>query len=337
MAGLFEAMFYRSVEGGSAQCFLCHRACLVPVGGFGLCGVRKNVEGRLYSLVYGKTLTADVDPVEKKPLFHFKPGSHCLSVSTFGCNFFCLHCQNASISQQRNESVIAGVPFTSPERVVENALSAGVEGIAFTFTEPTVFAEYALAVMRLAHKEGLYNVWVSNGYMSKECVEAVALFLDAINIDLKGGARFYKEVCGSVDMGFVRENIRAFHEKGVHVEVTNLVVPGFNDSEKDFKEVSDFVLSVDSKMPLHFTGFSPQYKLSDISSTAVEKLHLAKKTSQALGLKFVYIGNVLEENSTKCPGCGALLVRRIGFSAEPKGLGANGECKACGSKTGFVV
>jgi pyruvate formate lyase activating enzyme len=247
------------------------------------------------------------------------------------------NCQNAGISQQRSEDAISKVPFTSPEEIVEQAVAAGVEGIAYTYTEPTIFAEYALDTMRLARKKGLYNAWVSNGYMSKECIDAIAPFLDAINIDLKGNAEFYKEVCGNANIDFIKENISYLHKKKVHLEVTCLLVPDYNDNEKGFREISEFIASIDKKMPLHFTAFWPQYKMRHLPPTDLQKLQKAKEIALKAGLEFVFIGNTGEEESTNCPKCGDLLVRRIGFAAEAIGLDKNGKCKKCGEKTGIIV
>jgi len=332
-----KALFQKPLPQKIAQCGLCRRECKIPEGKTGFCGVRKNVEGKLYSLVYGKTITASIDPIEKKPFFNFRPGSQCLGISTYGCNFSCKHCQNWQISQQRSEQEIFKVPFTGPEEIIQQALSAEAQGIAYTYTEPTIFAEYALDTMKLAHKKGLYNVWVSNGYMSKECIAEIAPFLDAINIDLKGNARFYKEVCGNADIKYVKENIRAFHKKGIHVEVTNLVVPGFNDSDKDFKEVSEFISSLSPKTPLHFTRFHPDYRLDYLPPTDLGKLQRAKELALEAGLKYVYLGNLLEEEDTLCPNCGSILIKRIGFSSQTKGLEEGGKCKKCGEKTGVII
>jgi len=334
---MHEALFYKALSKNLVQCSLCMRKCTIAPDARGFCGVRKNIGGRLYSLVYGKTLTMSIDPIEKKPLYHFRPGSQCLGISTYGCNFSCKHCQNSDISQERSERAISNIPFTAPEKIVENALSAGADGIAYTYTEPTIFTEYALDTMKIAKKKGLYNVWVSNGYMGKECAEEIAPFLDAINIDLKGNARFYKEVCGNADIKFVKENIRLFHKKGIHVEVATLVVPGFNDSEKDFREVSSFIASIDKGMPLHFTRFYPQYKLDYLPATDLEKLRTAKKTALETGLRFVYLGNLLDEEDTMCPKCGSVLIRRMGLSSKVEGLKGNGKCSKCGAKTGIIL
>jgi len=337
MPELHKALFYKKLDDKKVRCNLCRRNCLIVEQGLGQCGARKNIGGTLFSIVYGKTLTMEIDPIEKKPLFHFKPGSRCLGISTFGCNFFCKHCQNANISQQRAEGEIERIPFTGPEEIVKQALAAGVGGIAYTYTEPTVFAEYALDTMKIAKKEGLYNVWVSNGYMTKECIDEIAPFLDAINVDLKGNEKFYKEVCGKVNIDFVKENIKYLHEKKVHVEVTNLIVPGFNDKEKDFKEVSEFVASLGKLVPLHFSRFSPQYKMQHLPPTGLEKLHRAKKVAEKAGLKYVYVGNVWDEESTKCPKCNSVLIKRSGFAAQVVGLSPNGKCKKCSAKTGVIV
>ncbi len=337
MPEFHEAMLYSRQEDKKVKCNLCRRSCTILESEKGQCGVRKNIGGKLYSLVYGRTITSSIDPIEKKPLYHFRPGSQCLGVSTYGCNFFCKHCQNASISQQRDEAVIAAVPFTSPEEIVEQTLAAGVDGIAYTYTEPSVFAELALDTMKIAKKKGLYNVWVSNGYMTRECIEEITPFLDAINVDLKGDTRFYKEVCGNVEIEGVKDSISYLHEKRVHLEITNLVVPGYNDNEKDFKEVSEFVKSLSPLVPLHFTRFLPQYKLSHLPPTGIERLHKAKQVAEEAGLKYVYVGNVLEEESTKCPKCGTVLVKRAGFAAQAIGLGKGGKCGKCGAETGIVV
>lgn len=337
MSELHEAMLYKKLKGKKVKCGLCMRNCVIANGAAGQCGARKNVGGVLHSLVYGRTITTDIDPIEKKPLFNFMPGSHCLGISTYGCNFMCRHCQNWRISQERSEKAILAVPFTSPEEIVEQALVADVEGIAYTYTEPSTFMEYALDTMKLAKKKGLYNVWVSNGYMSKECIDIVTPFLDAINVDLKGNAKFYKEVVGNAKIEFVKENIAYLHKKKIHLEVTNLIVPGFNDKEKDFKEVAEFVAGLDLFVPLHFSRFWPQYKMEYLPPTGIEKLHKAKEIAEKAGLKYVYFGNVAEEESTKCPECGAVLIKRSGFSAQAVGFGGKGNCGKCGAKTGIVV
>jgi len=291
---LHEAMLYEKKDLQTVQCNLCNRRCTIPESKTGLCGVRKNNDGKLYSLVYGKSITFDVDPIEKKPFYHFRPNSKCMSISTFGCNFFCKHCQNHNISQMRNEETINKVPFTEPEKVIEKTLNSEAEGIAYTYTEPTIFAEYALEIMKLAKKNDLYNVWVSNGYMTKELAEKITPFLDAINIDLKGSDKFYNEIAGNAKMKFVKENINFFNAKKVHTEVTTLIIPGYNDDEDSLKEISQFIYEINPEMPLHFSRFTPMYKLNYLIPTPIEKLKLARDIARETGLKNVYLGNVPE-------------------------------------------
>lgn len=330
-----EAMFWKK-EGDAVRCHLCNRNCRIAEGKTGFCRVRKNISGKLISLVYGKTLTLTVDPIEKKPLFHFKPGSQSVGVSTYGCNFRCLHCQNFHISQMFDEKAIEAVPYTSPEQIVERTLSESVEGIAYTYTEPTIFTEYALDTMKLAKKKGLYNVWVSNGYMSRECADAVIPHLDAINIDLKGGEKFYKEVCGNVLREKILENIKYFHEKGIHVEVTNLIVPGHNDGEKDFKEVSEFIHSLSPEMPLHFSRFFPYNKMDYIPPTDASKINKAVEIAKKNGIKYVYRGNLAGEDNTYCKKCKSLLVRRELYNIGVIGLEGN-KCAKCKSLNHFII
>ena len=329
-----EARFYEK-NGSTLKCKLCNRYCKIEEGSTGYCRVRKNVNGTLYSLVYGKTLTLSADPIEKKPLYNFMPGTFCNSISTYGCNFSCKFCQNHEMSQDFVEEMIERVPMTSPEEIVQDTLERGLSGIAYTYTEPTVFAEYALDTMKLARKHGLYNVWVSNGYMSKEAAGEIAKNLDAINIDLKGSADFYRTVCGGVDIESVRESIRLFHKKGVHVEVTNLVVPEFNDSRKDFESVAAFVASVDKGIPLHFSRFYPHYKMSNWSVTPAKKLFEARDIAKKKGLSYVYIGNFEEEQDTFCPVCGKKLIERRGYTTVITGLDGKGNCAFCGAPTGI--
>ena len=329
-----EARFYEK-KGSVVNCQLCHRYCKIEEGKTGYCRVRKNIDGKLHSLVYGKTLTLSADPIEKKPLYNFMPGTFCNSISTHGCNFKCEFCQNHEISQDFTEKMIEGIQTIAPEEIVQNTLERGLSGIAYTYTEPTVFAEYALDTMKLAKKNKLYNVWVSNGYMSKEAAWEIAKNLDAINIDLKGSAEFYKKVCGGVDISGVKDSIRFFHKRGVHVEVTNLVVPEYNDSEQDFESVASFVASIGKEIPLHFSRFYPHYHMSDWSVTPAEKLLQARDIARKKGLSYVYLGNFQEQQDTFCPECGEKLIERNGYTTLILGLDGKGNCAFCGAPTGI--
>lgn len=336
-----EARFYEKQKDSTVLCSLCNRRCRIADGGFGFCKVRKNTKGILHTLAYGKTLTMSIDPIEKKPLFNFMPGTQCMGVSTYGCNFTCLHCQNSEISQGWTAQALQAVPYTDPEEIVRQTLNAEIGGIAYTYTEPTVFAEYALDTMRIARENGLYNVWVSNGYMTREAANEIAPLLDAINIDLKGDARFYKEVCGNADIKHVKENIVRFHKKGVHVEVTNLIVPGYNDKDEQVKAVAEFIAGISPEMPLHFSAFSPQWKLNYLAATSPSAVHKARHIAEKAGLKYVYTGNITgEENITKCKSCGSTLIFRHNYFAEFAGLkdgGKSNKCEKCGVENNIIV
>ena len=309
-----EAMFYRSGKGGLVGCTLCPRKCSgIADGQSGFCGVRKNVGGKLYSLVYGKAVSVAIDPVEKKPLFHFAPGSSCLSIATPGCNLRCLNCQNFEISQEFGKIDCADLP---PEDVVQTALSHGLPGIAYTYTEPTVFYEYALDIMRLAKREGLYNVWVSNGYTAPAAIRRMARFLDAVNVDIKGDDGFYRKVCMAQGVSPVHASLRAYKKAGVWIEVTTLVIPGLNDGEKCIRDISKWIKgNLGTGTPLHFSAFFPNYKLAGIKPTPAGTLARCHEIAKKAGLRYVYVGNVPgdDRESTRCWKCGTVMIKRDGY------------------------
>lgn len=329
-----EALLYEKLKGGKVHCALCAHRCVIEDGQRGICAVRENRGGTLYSLVYGRVVASHVDPIEKKPLFHFLPGSKSYSVATAGCNFRCQHCQNYEISQLPREMpdlVIPGQEMT-PEEVVEAAARTGCESIAYTYTEPTIFLEFALDCARLARERGIKNVFVSNGFMTPESARLMAPYLDADNIDLKGGKEFYKEVC-SARLEPVQKTIRLMKELGVWVEVTTLVIPGLNDSDEDLKEIARFIISVDPAIPWHVSQFYPTYKMLDRPRTPVETLRRAREIGLREGLRFVYEGNVPGEGgeSTYCPSCGETLIERFGYNIVRRRL-TGAACPACGEK-----
>ncbi|PIN98232.1 MAG: AmmeMemoRadiSam system radical SAM enzyme [Candidatus Diapherotrites archaeon CG10_big_fil_rev_8_21_14_0_10_31_34] len=330
-----EALFWKT-ESKGVRCNACRRHCLISDGKTGFCKVRKNIDGKLVSLSYGKNLTSEIDPIEKKPLFHFFPGSKVLGVSTFGCNFACQHCQNYHISKEFDESMINSIPFTSPEKVIELALKNKVQGIAYTYTEPTIFIEYALDIMKLAKENNLFNVFVSNGYMTKEVLKESKKYLDAINVDLKGSSDFYKNICGNVDIQGVKESIEWIYKNKIHLELTYLIVPSFNDKKEFFEEAAEFVLSMSDEIPLHFSAFFPTYKLNFLPRTSPLTVHEAKKTAEKKGIKYVYAGNLRDEENSYCPNCKNLLVFRLYFDSEIKGI-KKGKCIKCGKKADFVL
>ena len=322
-------MFYEKLDEMKVQCALCAHSCIIHQGRRGICGVRENREGILYSLVYGKLIAANVDPIEKKPLFHFLPGTASFSVATVGCNFKCKHCQNYDIAHCTKES--KGIPGddATPEQVVKAADRAGCRSISYTYTEPTVFYEFAFDCARIAHERGIKNVFVSNGYTSLEAVKTIAPVLDGINIDLKGDDEFYKKISGA-RLQPVLNTIQLMKELGVWVEVTTLIIPSYNDSEKTLGDIIEFIKSVDPGIPWHVSQFYPTYKLLDQPRTPVATLKRAREMGIQRGLKYVYEGNVPGEGSesTTCPGCGELLVERHGYQITGNTIG-EGECPHC--------
>jgi len=325
-----EALVYDSLPGKDVRCRLCGHNCLIKNGHRGICAVRENTDGRLYSLVYGKVISLNVDPIEKKPLFHFLPGSTSFSIATVGCNFRCKHCQNYEISQYPRERKfeIPGKDM-SPEQVVQQAIQYGCESISYTYTEPTIFFEFAYDCAQLAQEKGLKNVFVSNGYTGPDAVRLIAPYLDANNIDLKGSDTFYREVCGA-RLDPVKETIRLMKESGVWVEVTTLIIPDLNDSEADLTAIAEFIVTVDPGIPWHVSQFYPTYKLTDKPRTPVATLRHACEIGYKAGLRHVYEGNVPGEGgeNTYCPSCSHLLIGRYGYAIRENTL-RNGRCPVC--------
>ncbi|HNX40531.1 MAG TPA: AmmeMemoRadiSam system radical SAM enzyme [Methanothrix sp.] len=322
-----EAQFWEKLD-GDVSCHLCHQECRIRPGKRGLCSVRENQDGKLMSLVYGSLVAANADPIEKKPLFHFLPGSFSYSIATAGCNFRCLHCQNSEISQLPRETGRIPGQFVSPQQVVEQALSLGCSSISCTYTEPTVFLEYALDVAAAARQSGLKNVFVSNGYMSERAVQKIAPLLDAINIDLKGDDQFYRKVC-SAQLEPVRQNIELFWKMGVWVEVTTLLIPGYNDSDPVLEEIARFLASISPDLPWHVSAFYPMYRMKDVPRTDTESLRRGLSAGRRAGIKHVYAGNIPgESENTLCPSCGELLIERIGYRIMRNSL-REGCCPHC--------
>jgi len=326
-----EAMFYEKLDEKEVRCFLCNHRCMIKNGKRGICFVRENREGTLYSLVYGKVISMNIDPIEKKPLFHFLPESTSFSIATVGCNFHCLHCQNFSISQYPKEhgGEIPG-QYVSPEAIVEATLRYGCKSISYTYTEPTIFMEYAYDCAKLAHEKGIKNVFVSNGYTGPEATTTIAPYLDGNNIDLKGDSEHYKKICGA-RLEPVLETIKLMKELGVWVEVTTLVIPDHNDSEEGLRNIAEFIKSVDPFIPWHVTQFYPTYKLTDKPRTPIKTLRRAREIGFEVGLKYVYEGNVPGEGgeNTYCHNCKKLIIRRYGFSILENRI-RNGKCSECG-------
>jgi pyruvate formate lyase activating enzyme len=324
-----EAQFWHSLD-GEVKCELCHQQCRISLGKRGLCGVRQNQSGKLMTLVYGNLVAANVDPIEKKPLYHFLPGSQAYSIATVGCNFRCLHCQNADISQIPKEKGTIIGEFVPPKDVVETAKATGCQSIAYTYTEPTIFFEYAFDVAILAKESGLKNVFVSNGYIGDKAAEKIMPILDGINIDLKGDDEFYKKVCGA-RIEPVKKNIKLMWDSGVWVEVTTLIIPGHNDSNETLKGLAEFLASVSTEMPWHVTAFYPMYKMSDVKSTSIEVIRKGVMIGKEAGLKYIYAGNVPSENeNTVCRTCGETLIERVGYRIIRNSV-TEAKCPKCGT------
>lgn len=324
-------MLYEKLSSTDVRCRLCGHNCAIKEGQRGICAVRENREGKLYSLVYGKVISMNIDPIEKKPLFHFLPGSTSLSIATVGCNFRCKHCQNYEISQfprERNFSIPG--KNVSVEDIVDTAAQNHCKSISYTYTEPTIFFEFAYDCARAAREKGIMNVFVSNGYTGPEATRLVAPYLSANNIDLKGSDKFYREICGA-RLQPVKETIRLMKELGVWVEVTTLIIPDLNDSEKDLTDIAEFICSVDPAIPWHVSQFYPTYQLLDKPRTPLEKLKLARDIGHRSGLKFVYEGNVPGKGgeNTACPQCKEILITRFGYRVIENKI-KGGKCPKCG-------
>jgi len=325
---------YRKLNNDTIQCLACNNYCVIPNGKTGICGVRQNENGKLKLLVDNKAVAVNLDPIEKKPLFHFFPGSIAFSLGTFGCNFGCEFCQNWDISQAPKETTIEfwGEDWP-PEKIINYCQKHNISVIAYTYNEPTIWTEYALAIMKLAHKNKIKNVWVSNGYMSKETLKLIAPYLDAINVDLKSfREEFYQKVVHA-HIEPVKENIKKIWEMGIWEEVTTLIIPGFNDSENELKEIAQFLVTISPDLPWHISAFYPNYKMLDVPLTPKETLLKAYHIGKDAGLKYVYTGNIPDSNyeSTYCPNCGFKLIERWGIEMIENNL-LGDKCPKCGTK-----
>ena len=330
-----EAYLWEPLEDQAVKCNLCNHRCVIKPGKRGICSARENQSGVLHSLVYGKVIARNIDPIEKKPLFHFLPGSLSYSIATVGCNFKCRFCQNADIAQMPNDrsGLIMG-DETSPEAIVDGALKANCKSISYTYTEPTIFFEFAYDTAKLAHEAGLSNVFVTNGYMTAEALDMIHPYLHAANVDLKAfNADYYKTLC-SARLEPVKESLIKMKSLGIFVEVTTLMVPGLNDDPVELEALAKFLVeSLGPETPWHVSRFHPTYRLTDRSSTPVETLIKAREIGLAAGLRYVYTGNVPgeEAENTYCYQCGKPVIQRWGFQIRKYDIDA-GRCKSCGAE-----
>jgi pyruvate formate lyase activating enzyme len=331
-----EAMFWEELEGRSGQCHLCAHECRIPESNFGICGVRQNNGGVLQTMAYGNLIAANVDPIEKKPLYHFLPGSSSFSIATIGCNFKCGFCQNWQISQAsvKNGDIDAGREVT-PERIVQEARRNGCSSISYTYTEPTIFFEYARDTALLAKKAGLSNVFVTNGYMTRRALETIRPHLDAANVDLKSfREEFYQRTCKG-RLQPVLDTIASMKELGIWIEVTTLVVPGENDSDAELKQTAEFLAGIDRDIPWHLSRFHPDYEFRDHAATPIETLKRAREIGHQAGLRFIYLGNVPEGTNTHCPQCRETIVERRYMGLNKLHM-QGGRCNSCGAKIAGV-
>jgi len=328
-----EARFYKAEKNNSVKCFLCGHNCLINENQPGICNVRVNKGGKLYSFNYGYPVMQNIDPVEKIPLFHFMPGSLTYSLGNFGCNFKCDNCQNYSISQMENiNERVEKADFVMPERIIEEAIGNDCQSVAYLKSEPTVNCEYALDIMRLAHANGLKNIWVSNGFMSKDCLSAILPYLDAVNVDLKSmDTDFYQHNC-SAKLKPVLENLKILKQEQVHLEISTHIIPTLSDDSDMLCELAEFIaVELDADTPWHLAKFYPDlsWKLKNLPITGEDSIYQAYEIGKDAGLKYVYVGNIPgdQKENTYCPKCDELAIRRLGYNIER--FDNNGRCVYC--------
>lgn len=335
-----EAYLYKKLEGKKAQCKTCAHNCVVLPGRRGICGVRENIDGKLYALNYGKAAVCNIDPIEKKPFFHFLPGTLSLSIATVGCNLKCANCQNYDISQEfKKEKEIPG-EYLLPKEIVNLAVKNNLPSISYTFTEPTIFLEYALDAMKLARKAGLKNNFVSNGFMSLESAKLIIPYLDANNIDIKSFSdEFYRENCGA-KLQPILDTCKLMKKSGVWVEITTLSIPTKSDSKEMFRGIAEFICEeLGSETPWHISQFSGaiSWKLQHLPDTPVETLELGYKIGKKAGLKYVYTGNVpgLPSEDTFCRKCGTIAIDRTNYIIHRHDK--FGKCSKCGEDLNLIL
>ncbi|MGQ9719859.1 MAG: AmmeMemoRadiSam system radical SAM enzyme [Candidatus Jordarchaeum sp.] len=333
---LKETMIYQKLEDNAVKCGICPNLCIIKPGKRGRCKTRENVEGVLYSLVYSSISAMAVDPIEKKPLFHFYPGSTALSISTVGCTFHCLHCQNWTISQAEPESGLTRE--FSPEEIVSAAKNRGSKSIAYTYNEPLVFYEFVYDTAKIARKNNIKNVLVTNGYATLKAIENIAPLIDAANIDVKAMTeKFYKEICGG-SLQPVLDAIVLIKEKNIHLEITNLIIPQKNDSVDEITKFVEWVIeNLGLCVPVHFSRFHPQYKMQHLEPTPISTVVKAREIAQNMGLHYVYCGNIPGQGeNTYCPSCKQLIIGRWGYTIEERNLTKDNTCTNCGTKINIV-
>ncbi len=325
-----EALYYKKSK-NYVHCVLCPRNCVIKESNLGFCGVRKNIKNKLYSLVYAKPVSVAIDPVEKKPLYHFLPGTKSFSIGTVGCNLKCKHCQNWQTSQAKPDQY--PTPTLEPKQIVEEAIKNNCKSISYTYNEPTIFYEYVLDTAKLAKKKGIKNVIVSNGFINEEPLTEWCDYIDAANIDLKGNDRFYRKIT-TAWLEPIQNTLKLLKEKKVWFEITNLIIPTLNDDTKDIEDICTWInKNLGTKYPLHFTAFYPCYNLLNMPPTPKETLVKARNIAKKIGLEYIYLGNILTDkySNTHCPKCNKTLIERNYFEINNNNI-KNGNCIFCGEK-----
>jgi pyruvate formate lyase activating enzyme len=328
-----EASFYEKLDNLKVKCLLCPHECLINNNENGICAVRKNQGGTLFSLVYGKTIAENTDPIEKKPLYHFMPGTRSFSLATVGCNFKCKHCQNFEISQMPRDRNMINGKDRSPEELVEFAKNTSCDSISFTYSEPTIFYEFARDIAKLSKAQGLKNIMVTNGYINSKPLVEIAPYIDGANIDLKAFSDdFYKKICGA-RLQPVLDSIKLFKKLGIWIEITTLIIPGLNDNEEELKNTAEFIASVGKEIPWHVTAFYPTYNLLEKPRTSIDHLIKAREIGINAGLRYIFTGNIpgYDGENTYCYGCKKLLIERTGFKIENNYIKA-ASCPECNTK-----
>lgn len=329
-----EARYWRMLPDGTAQCLLCPKVCKIKEGEYGDCGARKNINSKLVPFTYGRITSVAIDPIEKKPLYHFHPAAEILSIGSFGCSFHCLFCQNYAISQGHPPSQLA-----SPDDVVQLAKRYNSFAVAYTYNEPLIWFEFLIDTARVAREANIKNVLVTNGYINLKPLRELLPLIDAANVDLKSMSEgFYRRLCDG-SLRPVLRNLKAMYEAGIHLEVTNLVIPDENDSDDDFRKLRDWLAeNLSDDVPVHLSAYFPHYRFN-APPTPFKRLRRALEIVQER-MAFVYLGNVWGEetgHNTHCRNCGALLVSRRGYKTKVVALDEEGRCKRCGTFNNFVM
>jgi pyruvate formate lyase activating enzyme len=325
-----EALLYEKMSENRVHCHLCGHHCVIKPGEHGVCQVRENRDGTLVTLVYGSAISQNIDPIEKKPLFHFYPGSSAFSVATVGCNFQCQWCQNWQIAQAPRSHQLIDIAPTPPSQLVANAKASGCRSIAYTYTEPTIFFEYTYETAKLAQQAGIANVYVTNGYMTEEMLDLFHSRLDAANVDLKAfRQRTYSRYIGA-RLKTVLESLKKIKELGIWLEITTLLIPGVNDEPEEIRDIAEFIAAeLGSDTPWHISRFFPHYKMPSTPPTPPKTLQTAYQIGKEAGLDYIYMGNIAGEANTSCPQCGTLLIRRSGYYILEYQL-EDSQCPSCG-------